>query len=80
MPPSESAIFRFGNLRKTCDQMRSAAHMKRFTGVIVIITSTGASSDVTEIDDDEPMCRQTTVPVSSHARRNGSQWSLWKLG
>ena len=46
----------------------------------VIITSTGASSDVTEIVDDEPMCRHTTVPVSSHARQNGSQWSVWKLG
>ena len=54
--------------------------MKMFTGVTVIITSTGASSEVTAIDDDEPMCRHTTVPVSSHARQNGSQWSVWKLG
>ncbi len=80
MPPSESAIFRSGNLRKVCDQIRSAAHMKRLTGVTVIMTSTGASSDVTEIDDDDPMCRHTTVPVSSQACQNGSQWSVWKLG
>ena len=46
----------------------------------MIITSIGASSAVTEIDDDEPMCRHTTVPVSSHAAQNGSQWSVWKLG
>src|SRR5262245_35238166 len=80
MPPSESAIRRFGNLRKTCDQIRSAAHIRMLTGVTVIITSTGASSEVTAIDDDEPMWRQTTVPVSSQARQNGSQWSVWKLG
>ena len=26
------------------------------------------------------MCRQTTVPSSSHAAQNGSQWSLCRLG
>src|SRR3954447_15993066 len=80
MPPSDSAILRSGNLRKICDQMRSAAHIRMLTGVTVIITSTGASSDVIAIDDDDPMCGHTTVPVSSHARQNGSQWSVWKLG
>ena len=25
------------------------------------------------VHDDDPLCRQTTVSVSSHARRNGSQ-------
>src|SRR6478609_7630127 len=80
MPPSDSATVRSGNLRKTCDQIKSAAHMRMFTGVIVMVTSMGASDEVIDIDDDEPMCRQTTVPVSSHARQNGSQWSVWKLG
>ena len=33
----------------------------------------GASGDVAGIFDDEPMCMQTTVSVSSHAWKNGSQ-------
>jgi hypothetical protein len=80
MPPSDSAIRMPGNLRRTGDQIRSAAHMRMFTGVIVIVTSMGASADVICIDDDEPMWRHTTVPVSSQACQNGSQWSVWKLG
>jgi hypothetical protein len=51
-----------------------------FIGVSVIITSTGASSDVTTICDELPMWRHTTVPVSWHAAQNGSQWSLCRLG
>ncbi len=34
----------------------------------------GASGDVAGIRDDEPMCMHTTVPVSSQAWKNGSQW------
>ena len=33
----------------------------------------GASGDVAGIFDDDPMCMQTTVSVSSHAAKNGSQ-------
>ena len=51
-----------------------------FIGCSVIITSIGASTDVMTSCDDEPMCRQTTVPSSAHAAQNGSQWSLWRLG
>ena len=40
--------------------------------VSVLPTAAGASADVDGIFDDEPMCMQTTVPVSSHAARNGS--------
>ena len=35
---------------------------------------------VITVVDDEPMCRQITVPVSTQAARNGSQWSLCQLG
>ena len=35
---------------------------------------------VITVSDDEPMCTQMTVLRSSHARRNGSQWSLCQLG
>ena len=36
-------------------------------------TAAGASADVDGIFDDDPMCMHTTVSVSSHAARNGSQ-------
>jgi hypothetical protein len=35
--------------------------------------ATGASADVAGMRDDEPMCMQITVAVSSHAAMNGSQ-------
>ena len=44
-----------------------------FMGVIEIITSAGASGAVSSSSDDDPMCRHTTVWVSSHAFQNGSQ-------
>ena len=44
-----------------------------FMYVSVDPTAGGASADVDGIFDDEPMCMHTTVFVSSHAARNGSQ-------
>jgi len=41
--------------------------------VSVLDTMNGASGDVAGIFELDPMCMQTTVPVSSHARKNGSQ-------
>ena len=64
----------------TGDHTRSAAHFTMFIGCSVIIVSIGASIAVMTVSDDEPMCRQMTVFRSSHARRNGSQWSLCQLG
>ena len=43
-------------------------------------TSAGASGDVFIIFEDEPMCRHTTVPVSAHVAKKGSQYPLWMLG
>ena len=80
MPPSDSATCRFGNFRNTGDHTRSAAHCTMFIGWSVIIVSIGASIAVMTVCDDEPMWRQMTVPASSQARRNGSQWSLCQLG
>jgi hypothetical protein len=51
-----------------------------FIGCSVIMASIGASMAVMTSWLDEPMCRQITVPVSSQAARNGSQWSLCQLG
>ena len=36
-------------------------------------TAAGASADVDGIFDDDPMCIDTTVSVSAHASKNGSQ-------
>ena len=52
----------------------SAAHCTMFSGCRVICTVTGASIAVSTMSDDEPMCRQMTVPVSSQAAKNGSQY------
>ena len=45
-----------------------------FWNVSVELTMNGASGDVDGIFDDEPMCMLTTVSVSSHAAKNGSQY------
>jgi hypothetical protein len=39
----------------------------------VAVTDGGASADVAGIREDDPMCMQTTVPVSAQAAKNGSQ-------
>ena len=44
-----------------------------FMNVSVEPTAAGASAEVDGIFDDEPMCMFTTVPVSAHAGKNGSQ-------
>ena len=62
---------RSGNLRRTGDQMRSAAAFTMFIGVRLMRTSIGASGDVITISDDEPMCMQTTTCSSLHAFQNG---------
>ena len=46
----------------------------------VAATATGASAEVAGIFDDDPMCMHTTVPVSAHAAKNGSQSPVWMLG
>jgi hypothetical protein len=43
-------------------------------------TSIGASRAVITSLEEEPMCRHTMVPSSTHACQNGSQWASWKLG
>src|ERR1700679_349463 len=80
MPPSDSAIFRSGNLRRVGDQMRSAAALTMFIGVRLINTSIGASGEVITSSEEDPMCMQTTTCSSEQACQNGSQWSEWTLG
>src|SRR5437588_8466130 len=45
-----------------------------------VTASGGAPSDAVGVVPDEPKCRQSTVSVSSHARKNGSQWSEYSDG
>jgi hypothetical protein len=56
------------------------AALIELSGVIVMSTSKGAPGFSASIVEDEPMCRQITVPVSWHAAKNGSQWSVKMLG
>ena len=39
----------------------------------VALTDGGASGEAAGIFDDDPMCMATTVLVSAHAAKNGSQ-------
>src|SRR5256886_12664829 len=80
MPPSERQTFKLGYRRRNPDQMMWAATATMFTGMSVSVTSTGDSTDVIGISDDEPMWKQTIVPSSAHAAQNGSHHSLCKLG
>ena len=48
--------------------------------MLVACTASGASSDELIVFVPEPMCIATTVPVSAHAAKNGSQWPEWMLG
>ncbi len=41
--------------------------------MFVACTASGASSDEVMVLVPEPMCMATTVPVSAHAWKNGSQ-------
>jgi hypothetical protein len=46
----------------------------------VAATAGGASIDVAGIFELEPMCMHTTVEVSWHATKKGSQYPVWMLG
>ena len=52
-----------------------ATRLKEVVGVVIRRPTVVVSSD--GIWEDEPMCRQTTVSVSSQAAKNGSQAPEW---
>src|SRR3954464_9096954 len=58
---------------------QSTSEKQELAKVRVDPTAAGASFDVDGICDDEPMCMLMTVPVSLHAAKNGSQWSVCTL-
>src|SRR6478752_5242564 len=48
--------------------------------MLTACTASGASGDDVIVLVPEPMCMATTVPVSAHAWKNGSQYPEWMLG
>src|SRR3954468_15079457 len=73
MPPSEKAILMFGNRVGIFAHNQSAAVTSAFTGNRLVYSSSGAPGERAAVHDEDALCRQTTVSVSSHARRKGSQ-------
>ena len=73
MPPSERQSFRSGKRTGILEYSQSTAANIAQPKNSTPMVSDGAPLDVAGADDDEPTCRQTTVSVSAHAARNGSQ-------
>ena len=71
--PSEYASFRFGRLHEHTGEQEVGQRRHRVAEAQRRLHRGGASGDVAGICDDEPMCMHTTVCVSSHAAKNGSQ-------
>src|ERR1700733_13606639 len=76
MPPSESAMFRFGKRNGTPDHSHSPAARRALTGKKVGRISKGGSNEASGAQPDAPVCRQTTVSVSSQAAKKGSHAPL----
>src|SRR2546423_9961407 len=71
--PSEYANFSRGNRTSTPENRKSLIDAMALLKLNVAATAAGASGDADGIDDEDPICMHTTVAVSSHARKNGSQ-------
>ena len=69
-------MFRPGKRSGTPDHSHSPAATRALTGKSVGSSSKGGSGDGSGAHDEAPVCRQTTVPVSSQAAKKGSHWPL----
>jgi hypothetical protein len=69
-----------GNRMGTLAKTQSTTAAKPLIGNSATITGIGESTAGCMIVPEEPTCRFTTVPVSSHAARKGSQCLLCMLG
>src|SRR5690349_2483752 len=74
--PSEYVRVTSGYRTSIPEKSQSARDPSASSWVSVDDTAGGASADVDGILDPEPLCMQITVPVSSHAATNGSQYRL----
>src|SRR6476661_2236949 len=75
--PSEYASFSVGNRTSTPENKKSESDAIALLKLNVAATATGASPEVAGICDDDPMCMHTTVLVSWHATKKGSQAPEW---
>src|SRR3954453_5422447 len=80
IPPSESAIRSFGNRTGTFEYSQSTAAYMPYAKNSTATVSGGASGAVIGELPDEPTCKHTTVSVSSHAAKNGSQYPVCSDG
>src|SRR4051812_22097507 len=78
--PSLYASRRPGRRTSTPEKRKSDSDDMALPKLRVADTAVGASVEVAGICDDEPMCMQTRVPVSSHAAKNGSQYPECSVG
>ena len=76
MPPSDRATFSFGKRSGTPDHSHSPAASSALTGKKVGRISKGGSGEGRGAQADDPVCRQTTVSVSSQAAKKGSHCPL----
>ena len=76
IPPSDRATFSFGKRKATPDHNHSPAASSALTGKKVGRISKGGSGEGRAAQADDPVCRQTTVSVSSQAAKKGSHCPL----
>ena len=71
--PSEYASFSSGKRTSTPENRKSASDAIELLNDSMMSVDGGASGDAAGIFDDDPMCMQTAVRVSSHVANSGSQ-------
>src|SRR5580704_5546084 len=79
---SLKVILTLGKRTSSPENNQSASPCSPNSWVSAEETAGGASGEVDGIFEPDPLCMQITVPVSSQARTNGSQWraSEWIEG
>src|SRR4029079_18573803 len=77
---SAYASLMFGKRRSVPENTQSHTDPCAFWAFNAIDVASGASSDVVGIDDDEPMCIDTTVSLSLHASHSGSHAPVYSDG
>src|SRR6516165_6212827 len=80
IPPSDRQMRTPGNRTGIFEYSQSTALYMPYAPNSTAGISGGASSDVVGDVPDDPTCKHTTVPVSSHAVNNGSQYPEWIVG
>src|SRR5690242_3426153 len=80
MPPSDKQIRMSGNRTGTFEYSQSTALYIPYAPNSAAGISGGASADVVGDVPEDPTCRHSTVPVSAHAAKSGSQWPEWIVG